>query len=502
MPLTPSYSHPLVRSGVADISVDIVGYHRRITTNFGHRTRACAMGSDPEAEPLPMEFCHTCFTLRHVQSGRFVGVPSATDLKRIGGADSMPVSLSTEPQAMWRWRAGTFGTVGELFEGYITRAGWEHGRRMLLAATPSSPESPGTWSRQRQGDSHWSSGDPWPCGGGLGDDSPDPDCKTLRWRAYAPAAFDATHPLAVPLFTCAHPRLHPRSVANAATGISMSTVHGAGTACDNGTGTLLPLLRGAEHATASFDFVCDPTCGMGLTGAPMNAGGGAVIALLATLGMAPIIVRTCADTMRRFGSRASSQAAATSEYLGRGCQQSLAWFLTLQLSWLALLGGLAPLAMWRLADAWSNRADRYLPLCIVGATGMLLSLRADDPLTLPASVALGIAACLLLIGGLLCASLPRDTTCDGSVDVFMHCPWSGSYQTWALDVPRIAPLAVYLASAALFTVRQPLLRDLRGWARLLRPHHSHRCEGALNKGPRPLARLWHPYGGSGISCSS
>ena len=140
-------------------------------------------------------------------------------------------------------------------------------------------------------------------------------------------------------------------------------------------------------------------------------------------------------------------------------RRPLAVFTVFEISWIVFLAGLTPSILWEFFRLWANNASSYLPLCFVGYTGMLLSLRHDDPPILFPLISFSLVAGMFFFGLTLksmsiATSVNGDRSCEGPGTLFQNCPWSGSYQLWANDVPRASAGVVYACCALVFTIYQ------------------------------------------------
>ena len=120
-------------------------------------------------------------------------------------------------------------------------------------------------------------------------------------------------------------------------------------------------------------------------------------------------------------------------------------FVIFQLSWSAMVGAVAPMALWESGQWWPYSgafgAHRLMRLAVVGATGMGLCVREDDP---PAVIQ--AVSCLLCCGGLVVVVNVAVNVRHHLYNLHVHndspwlLPWAGSYRWWTLGVTDFGEL--------------------------------------------------------------
>ena len=105
---------------------------------------------------------------------------------------------------------------------------------------------------------------------------------------------------------------------------------------------------------------------------PLNGSAAVMIAGLIGLALLPLGIHRMWRSRRKLPPPVQWPPAPRS---------SLAWLL-LFISWALVIIGVTPSVLWYVGHWWASQASLPLPLVILGATGMQMCLRQDDPLTL------------------------------------------------------------------------------------------------------------------------
>ena len=290
---------------------------------------------------VPFEFCHSCFALRHVQSGLYVGKASTVQVD--GFINSAEIQLKREPQWMYRVRGGTWNFPGDYTESIILGVDENGRRKSNLISGHSSSSSSSSWTWFSDG---WNGAD-W-CQ--LFATQPNDECSRFLWQAHTPDVVDPNHPDAVGIFTCVNISAGSTSVAS---GRTCALGNGGG------AGLLIPLVNG--DSDASYNFECDQSCGAGLTGKGGAERLRSLLVFLALFGSLPALFwcaaqRACAP---------STDSARHAVWPKR--KRPVAVFAVFFVSWAALLLGITPLLMWVLFDDCERRHPRVQLACPRGA---------------------------------------------------------------------------------------------------------------------------------------
>ena len=381
---------------------------------------------------VPFEFCISCFSMRHVATGKWLG-SSSSMLARL----PINATLTNEPHFMWRWRGGTYNSRGLLTESFVCAFSSTHSGAYELDClrNPPGPALAPTWDVMPNHENH----------------------TDYLWRARTTVPGSTR----IQLYSCGKD---------------------AGVGARNGTSCVLPLTLSLAHGDQLvshtgegdwFDVVCDTSCGQGLMGTALTSSGVFVLATILVLVALPTIAILCLrqSWCQSFGC--SRGERLPSQWPTR--KRPWAVFFVFQFSWMLLIAGQTPVILLHVLQQWPNQAYRYSPLSVMGYTGMLLSLRPDDPPSL-----LRLVGASMLVGVALYICMLLRETPDGQCEGYRplsYCPWSGAYQLIVLDLPRIGACVAVMIAFVL------MLRPLRHVFFPCRMHGTH-------TGPSAFASLW------------
>ena len=365
------------------------------------------------------ELCLTCFKMRLPGTDQWIAEDVA----------SRHLVASNEPTYFYRWRAGTFGYPGNYTQSIIATA----------THMSSEDKSYSCLSSSANGSSaHFEDV-------GFGDTLPRgctrSDCVAYQWRASKPPSADGSNPFLIRLTSCAP-------------GV-------------NGTCQVERSLLGGGRGDV-VEVVCDHSCGLGITGGVLNARGWAVLVPLLGLLVLPLLLVLI---YKRCRQHAHVQHAAITQEQWPARRRPWAVLCVCQASWLLLLLSVTPSLLWFWGGRlWRNRASSYLPLAQVGITGLMLCFRADDPPALLWVVSLTMTVAIIAISysvlsylGALAADLGCTDDADAPGDLWRpalffsaarQCPWSGAFQTWAIDFHLGAVMLVVMVLTLGFVTSQ------------------------------------------------
>ena len=151
------------------------------------------------------------------------------------------------------------------------------------------------------------------------------------------------------------------------------------------------LAFGPASTAAEFEWVCVPC-----NAYPISGGAAAVLTGLGLLVALPAV----------FVWRVHRRSSHSQEQWPAARRSIHAWMLLLT-GWLLIVLGLTPGLLWAIGRWWPGSASYYLVLCIVGASMMMMSLRADDHPMVIRFVLLAIDL-VVLLGLLVCEVNARE----------------------------------------------------------------------------------------------
>ena len=388
----------------------------------------------------PFEFCPKCFLLRALDA-------SLTDTLgwvRVAADYQLTLAnLASEASHFQRWRAGTFGWPGNLFETIMSTSVEGNQQQVCLRASPTGDASTAFVCTDNL--------PPNECRANAAGERAE-QCELYRWHAVAlQNSWDGN---VVSMFVC-----------------------NGGSHCNS----QMPLLGSAGNSSsaeppAAFEVICDSSCGLGLNGAGWSPRGDVTIALLIGVALLPIALYLIHTVLHR-----RRNSADADPWPAR--RRPLAVLLVFEVSWVLCLVSLAPSILWLVDNLWKSRADVYLPLGVPAIVGMALCLRPDDPPIVFRIVSLLFTFGAIAFGGmvLMCLLFSFDRSAGAcAAPVFLQdCPWTGAFQTWAIDAVGVAANVSTIIAAAIFTVSQ---------SRILVPSWRYGL-----RGPQALRWLWKTF---------
>ena len=398
---------------------------------------------------MPFEFCDRCFELRALDAALtntlgWVGMTADYQLKL--------ASSQSEATCFWRWRGGTYGWPGNFSEAIISFKGDAAGLQQLcLRASPTGDAAAAV---------DYNGGQlvlPPECHAGPAVQQQVGQCDLFRWHAVEPE--NSWSRRVVRVFACPE-----------------------GGNCSSP----IPLLGHASNSSvAAFEVICDSSCGMGLNGAVWRPRGNVIVGSLIILALLPAGLSLVHTELRR-------RRYSVDDYQWPVRLRPLSVFLVFEVSWVTLLVALTPCTLWLLGNLWLNRADKYLPLMLPGAVGMVLCLRPDDPPVVFCMVSLFIALGCAAASIMVCMLLVWSIRAPGGVcsqPVFLQdCPWSGEFQFWVSDVLGVAFTSCMVLILVVFVTAQ---------SRILLPNWRHGLWG-----PKALQWLWKTVRGGLLAAGS
>ena len=163
-------------------------------------------------------------------------------------------------------------------------------------------------------------------------------------------------------------------------------------------------------------------------------------------------------------------------------QGPLAVLLVFEVSWVLCLVSLAPSILWLVDNLWKSRGGRMsAPWGASYRRHGAVSSPRRPPIVFRIVSLLFTFGAIAFGGMVLCLLFSFDRSAGAcAAPVFLQdCPWTGAFQTWAIDAVGVAANVSTIIAAAIFTVSQ---------SRILVPSWRYGL-----RGPQALRWLWKTF---------